>query len=210
MSPTRKRLPLRWLTLPEVVGVAALIIAGLGYWDSHRERVFEQSEKAQADHERAAAAKAREAELKAGALKRTFLLTGTPNGSGDQLRLSATHPEQVIQTQTLWFPTVIRAEKVETTGNARIEAGWVADGLRKASGKTPGDRVPVVLQTTFIEDGQSKTDSAVYLMGYHLNPRLLGGPQVQLEGLSLARRGVDGDPQLVADQSWVRLLLTAR
>ncbi|MDB5456033.1 MAG: hypothetical protein JWP92_1618, partial [Caulobacter sp.] len=40
MSETsRKRLPLRWLTLAELVGVAALVIAGLGFWDSHRERV---------------------------------------------------------------------------------------------------------------------------------------------------------------------------
>ena len=44
----RKRLPLRWLTLAEIVGVAALAIAGLGYWDSHRERRQQDRERAQA------------------------------------------------------------------------------------------------------------------------------------------------------------------
>ena len=47
-TPPKKRLPLRWLTLAEIVGLAALVIAGLGYWDSHRERL-------QQDHERATA-----------------------------------------------------------------------------------------------------------------------------------------------------------
>jgi hypothetical protein len=210
MSPTQKRLPLRWLTLAEIVGVAALVVAGLGYWDSHRQRVLEQNEVAQAARDRAAAAREHEAELKAGALKLTFLMTGSPNGSGDQLHLTAAHGEQVIQTQTLWFPTVIRADSVETTGNPRIEADWVADGLRKRGGKATSGRIPVAMQTTFIEDGQTKTDRAVYMVGYRLHPRLVGAPRVELEGLSLSRRDVQGDLQTAADQQWVRLLLTGR
>jgi hypothetical protein len=210
MSPTQKRLPLRWLTLAEIVGVAALALAALGYWDSHHERLLEQTERAQADRDRATAAKAHDAELKAGALKLTFLMTGSANGAGDQLRLTAAHGEQVIQTQTLWFPTVIRADKVETTGNPRIESAWVEDGLRKLASKTTSGRIPVVMQTSFIEDGQTKTDQALYLVGYRLHPRLVGGPKVELEGLSLSRRGVQGDPQTAADQQWARQLLTGR
>ncbi len=30
-APAKKRLPVRWLSLAEIVGVAALVIAGLGY-----------------------------------------------------------------------------------------------------------------------------------------------------------------------------------
>lgn len=210
MSPTQKRLPLRWLTLAEIVGVAALALAALGYWDSHRQRLLDQSERAQADRDRAALAREHEAELKAGALKLTFLMTGSPNGAGDQLRLTAAHGEQVIQTQTLWFPSVIRADKVETTGNPRIEADWVADGVRKLGGKAASGRIPVAMLTTFIEDGQTRSDRAVYLMGYRLHPRLLGGPRVELEGLSLSWRDVQGDPQTAADQQWVRQLLTGR
>jgi hypothetical protein len=210
MSPTQKRLPLRWLTLAEIVGVLALALAALGYWDSHSQRRLDQSERAQADRDRAAAAKEHEAELKAGVLKLTFLMTGAPNASGDQLRLTAAHAEQVIQTQTLWFPTVIRPDPVETTGNPRIESAWVADGVRKLGGKADHGRIPVALLTTFIEDGQTRSDRALYMMGYRLHPRLLGGPRLELEGLSLARRDVQGDPQTAADQQWARQLLAGR
>ena len=209
-DPPRKRLPLRWLTLAEIVGVAALVLAGLGYWDSHREHALEQSERAQADRDRAAEAKAREAEQKASVLKQTFLMTAAPDSSGDRLRLTAAHAEQVVQTQTLWFPSVIRADSIETTGNPRIQADWVADGARKAAAKSQHGRIPVAILTTFIEDGDTKTDRAVYLMGYTLHGRLLGGPRVELEGLSLSHRDVQGDLQAAADQMWVRMLLTGR
>ena len=63
-------------------------------------------------------------------------------------------------------------------------------------------RAPVAIQTVFIEDGQTKTDNALYLLGYSLHPRLIGGARVELEGLSLARRGVAGDLQAAVDDLW--------
>ena len=48
----RKRLPLRWLSLAEIVGVVAVVVAVLGYWDSHRERTQEAREKALANQAR--------------------------------------------------------------------------------------------------------------------------------------------------------------
>jgi hypothetical protein len=194
-TPPRKRLPLRWLSLAEIVGVLAVLIAGLGYWDSHRERT--QEERA-----RAAAAREHDAEIKASALKQTFLMTGTPDGGGAVVRMASVHPEQVIQTQTLWFPAAIRADRVETTGNPRLEAGWIEDGLRKAAGQSKQGRVPVGVLTVFIEDGQTKTDRALYQLGYTLHARVLRGDRVQLEGLSLARREVAGDLQTAAGSLW--------
>jgi hypothetical protein len=184
----RKRMPIRWLTLGEIVGVAALIVAGLGYWDSHRERI--------------AADKAHQAEAASRALKDTFLMTGALSGQGEKLRLASVHPEQVIQTQTVYFPKAVRAGGVETTGNPRIESAWIDDGLRKAAGKHRQGRLPVAVQTVYIEDGQTKTDRAIYEVGYTLRPRFLLGDRVALEGLSLAARGVGGDLQTAADQRW--------
>lgn len=200
MSETpRKRLPLRLLTLAELVGLAALTIAGLSYWDSHRERSQESRERAQAASERQAEA---QAQAKAGALKQSFLMTGAPDSAGDKVRLASVHPEQVIQTQTVWFPVAIRGDSVETTGNPRLEAGWIEDGLRKAAGKSKQGRVPVAVLTVFIEDGQTKSDRAIYQLGFSLHPRALRSDKVELEGLSLARRGVAGDLQKAADELW--------
>ena len=195
MSETpRKRLPVRWLTLAEGVGLLALVIAALGYWDAHRERTEQ-------DRQRATAERQHQADLKASALKLSFLMTGSVDGAGDKIRLASVHPEQVIQTQTVYFPATIRADSVETTGNPRLEAGWIEDGLRKAGAFRTG-RVPVAIQTVFIEDGQTKTDRSLYQLGYSLHPRVLRGDKVQLEGLSLARRGVAGDLRGAASQAW--------
>ncbi|MFZ3004543.1 MAG: hypothetical protein WA047_00110 [Phenylobacterium sp.] len=192
-EPRKKRLPLRWLSLAEIVGVVAVVVAVLGYWDSHRERTQESREKA-------LAARERQVEARANALKQSFLMTGTLEGSGDRIRLASQRPEQVIQTQTIWFPRAIRATRVETTGNPRLEVGWVEDGLRKA--KIESGRVPVGVLTVFIEDGLTKTDRAVYQVGYSLHGRTLRKAEVDLDGLSLARRGVTGDLQAAADNLW--------
>lgn len=196
MSETpRKRLPIRWLTLAEIVGLAALVIAGLGYLDAHRERTQEE-------RTRAEAARERQTEARANALRQSFLMSGTPDKAGEHIRLSAVHPDQLIQTQTVWFPAAVRADSVETTGNPRLEAAWIEAGLRKAAGKVKTGRVPVGVLTVFIEDGQTKTDHAVYWLGYSLHPRTLRPDKVELEGLSLARRGVAGDLQAAADNLW--------
>ncbi len=193
-KPARKRLPLRWLTLAELVAIAAVVITGLGYWDAHRERAAEAQEK--------------KAEARAGALKLSFLMTATPESSGDRLHLSSVHLEQVIQTQSISFPTEIRTEAVRTTGNPRIEAGWIDGGLNKVEHRRPDHprqgRVPVGIVTDFIEDGQSKTDRSIYMLGYSAHPRMLRSDKIELEGLTLSRRGVGQDLQAAVDGLWAR------
>ena len=203
-STPKKRLPLRRLSLAEMVGVGALAIAGLGYWDSHRERLQQEHERVAAEHERAAAAadqgKARLQQAQQDALRHALLLTGVPENG--ELRLQPARSEQVIQTQTLWFPTEVRPDSVATTGNPRIEARWIEDRLRRAA--KPGDhRVPVAIETSYIEDGQRRTDRAVYLVGFTLHGRMIGGPRVEFEGMSLAQREVAGDLQAAANGHWI-------
>jgi hypothetical protein len=194
-----KRLPIRWLTLAEIVAVAALVITGLSFWDSHRERVRDDRERSAAASERQATARA---EAKAAALKQTFVMTGAREDGGAKVVLTSVNDGQVIQTQTVWFPSEIRSDSVETTGNPRLEAGWIENGLRKKAGKTRTGRVPVGVLTVFIEDGQTKTDRAVYQLGYSIHPRTLRADKVELEGLSVARRDVSGDLQAAAGSLW--------
>jgi hypothetical protein len=199
--PRKKRLPFRWLSLAEIVGILAVSIAALGYWDTHRER-------AQTDRERAAAERERKAEAQAGILKLSFLMTGTPEGSGERLRLASVHSEQVIQTQSISFPSEVRGDAVQTTGSPRIEAGWFEGGLDKAlhagGARQRQGRLPVGIVTVFIEDGQTKTDRALYMVGYSLHPRVLRSDKVEMEGLSLVRRGVGEDVQAAVDGLWAR------
>jgi len=190
-----KRLPIRWLTLAEIVAVSALVITGLGFWDSHRERVRE-------DRERAVAASERQAQAQAAARKMTFVMTGQREDDGKRERLTSVNEGQAIQTQTVWIPTDLRADSVESTGNPRLEVDWIENGLRKRGGKAKTGRVPVGVLTVFIEDGVTKTDRAIYQLGYSIHPRTLRADRVELEGLSLARRDVPGDLQVAVGALW--------
>jgi hypothetical protein len=204
-TPSERRRRLRFLTVAELVGLAALVIAALGYWDSHRERTLTERERAAETQEKQAEAKK---EAAAGALKLTFLMTGSPEGAGERLKLASVHSEQVIQNQALTFPSEIRGDTVQTTGNPRIEAGWIEGGVTTAEhargGKGRQGRLPVAIVTTFIEDGQAKTDTALYQLGYRAHPRVLRSDKVELEGLSLVRRGLGGDLQAAVDVAWTR------
>jgi hypothetical protein len=197
----RKKLPVRWLTLAELVGILALVVAALGWWDNHRE-------KQQQDRERAISDQRMAAEARRQALKSTFLLVGQVGDDGQRIRLSSAHSDQVIQTQTLVFPQAIRRDTVETTGNPRIDRGWLEDGLKQAlhdRGKPQGAvRVPVGVVTTYVDGGEIKTDRSIYLIGATLKSRLLRGATLKFEGLSLSRRGVPGDLQAAVDAAWGR------
>lgn len=196
MSDTpSKRLPIRWLTLAEIVAVAALVITGLSFWDSHRERVQEA-------RDRTAAAVERQAKVQAEARKMTFVMTGAREDDGKRVRLTAVNEGQVIQTQTVWFPFEIRRDSVETTGNPRLEVDWITSGLNKHASKERTGRVPVGVLTVFIEDGVTKTDRSIYYLGYSLHRRTLRDDKVGLEGLSLAQRNVTGDLQTAASALW--------
>jgi hypothetical protein len=198
----RRRMPFRWLTLAETVGILALIVAGLGWWDNHRERLQQDSERVAA--ERTAAVQARRE-----AARSTFLLVGELGDDGDRIRLRSAHADQVIQTQTLVFPAAVRGDTVETTGNPRIDRSWLEDGLKKADrdrkvGAGEELRVPVGVVTTYVEAGEMKTDRSIYAVAYNLKNRLLRGATVKLEGVSLLRRGVTGDLKAAVEAAWRR------
>lgn len=168
-SRTRRR----WITVGEIVGIAALVVSGLSYWDAHQQRV--------------AAPKAAAAPVKPSSL----VLTGTLDAARDRIDLRPASPEQVIQTQTIHFPASIRADAVDTTGNARIEAGWFDAGLRAALKESKmhagRHRLAVGIETVFVAGEAARTDRAIYDVGYTLHARMLRPDAVAIEGVSLVR-----------------------
>lgn len=191
-SPSPRKSWWTWIRISEVVGVIAVVIAILNFWDNHLDRRMAESAR-QAAEQRAATAPA-------------FVLVGVAEPDGGRIRLSPVHPDQPIQSQVFTFPAEIRKDPVQITGAARIEAGWLADGLRRAAGKADPDagdrRAPVGVTTTYLADGDTRTDVAVYMIGYRLEPRFLRPAKVILEGLSVARRNVRGDIAAATEQAW--------
>jgi len=187
-TPAAKRRRLRWISLAEFIAVAGLVIAGASYWDSHRER------------ERTDTARPASVPL---------LLTATANGSRATLTLKPARSDAVVQTQTLIFPTAVRADAVEITGDARLEAGWIEAGVRKAvpaSGDAHPPRLPVGIVTVFVENGAMQRDAAVYDVGYTMHDRLLRGRAVALEGITLVRRTPETKLRAVVDARWAAAL----
>ena len=195
-APPKPRRPRIWLTVGEIVGVLALVVAGLSYWDTHRERVVSEKE--------------RSAEERRAAAQRAFAMTAEVQSDGDRLKLTPVHADQPIQAQVFLFPHQVRGDPVQVTGNARIEAGWFAHGLNKARERAhlkpeAGDaRLPVGVVTTYLDGADTRTDRALYDIGYDAQHRLLGEPRIRLDGLSFAGRVGGGDLQARVDAVWAR------
>ncbi|MFS2112165.1 hypothetical protein ACCC88_20910 [Sphingomonas sp. Sphisp140] len=188
----------RWITLGEVLAVIAVVISGLTLWNSWSER---------SDSKAAQSADARRASTRAG----TLVLVVADAGKR-ALVLKPASAEQSVQSQTLLFPAALGAASAQTTGEPRIETSWFEHALEKAreaanlADNSRGDeRLPVVIVTRFLVDGEPHEDVALYEIGYTISGRLLGGHSVALRGLSFVSRVKKNDAQAKLDARWKAL-----
>lgn len=167
----------RWINLGELVAVLALIISALTLWNSYRERTANEAE-----HARESAQSAKKAAV--------LVLKATPDKDGRTLALVPRSDEQAIQDQTIYFPAKLGISPAQTSSDARIEKGWFDGPLidaRKAAGveASLGDaRMPVLIETHFLANGDPHLDRAIYEIGYVTSHSLIGGTDVHLRGLS--------------------------
>lgn len=189
----------RWLTLGEVVAILAVMISGLTLWNSWRERTNAEAEKA---------TEARATRHKAGVL----LLKGTPDKNGHTLDLVPMSDAQAIQSQSVHFPSPLKLDPADTSGDARIERGWFDAALVEAREDAklpdrPGDsRMPVLIETRYLADGEPRVDRSIYDLGYATHGMLLRGTAVELRGISR----VGGADSLAAGRKRIDALWAAR
>ncbi|WP_232476049.1 hypothetical protein [Flavisphingomonas formosensis] len=186
----------RWINLGEVLAVVAVMISGLTLWNSYQERANSEADRAKS-------------EQKADAQSGTLVLRATIAKEGRRLSLAAMAGDQAIQSQTISFPSALGVSPVDTAGDPRIESGWFESELHKArkeaglDEKSTGDaRLPILVKTQFLSNGELKNDSAIYDLGYRISSGFLSGTDVRMRGLSLIRRGVTGDGQKQIDAIW--------
>jgi len=190
-EPRRRRL---WLTIGEGAAILAVAIAALNYWDSHRQHV---------DEARRADAQARQASLAS-----SLVLVASVQSGGRELALRTVEPRQVIESQRYVFPRAILDHPVEVTAAApRIDAGWIAPGVAKAldSAHAKGAgaaRAPVAIVTTYLENGETRQDRSLYLIGYAWKRHFLGGREITLQGIAFRGRQSAGDLQAAVDRAW--------
>jgi hypothetical protein len=187
----------RWLTLGEIIAVLALVISAASLWDAHQDRAAKRAE----------TAAVRPAPLV------PLVLRATTDDSGETLKITANR-DRIIETQTISFPVAIATDAQDTIGNPRIEAGWFADGLRRAlnkagarpdaAGKRARGRLPILVITHYLDDGVPHSDRALYDIGYGWRSRLIGSDVPVLEGITLVTRG-DARLQARLDTRWEEL-----
>jgi len=193
----------RWITLGELLGVAAVLISGLTLWNNWNDRRETKAEKA-ATEQRASAKVAK-------------LVLVAADGGKQTLALKPAAPEQSVQSQTILFPTALDVSPAATNGEPRIEGGWFEHALvkaREAAGlpdNSRGDeRLPVVIVTQYLADGDPHEDVALYDVGYTISGKFLGGHSVTLRGISLVAKVKRDHAQARLDARWKTLLPAAK
>ncbi|WP_333572222.1 hypothetical protein [Sphingomonas sp.] len=193
----------RWVTLGEVLGVAAVLISGLTLWNNWSDRRETRAEQA-ATEQRASA-------------KAAKLVLLAADGGKQTLTLKPAAAEQSVQSQTVLFPSALGVSPAATTGEPRIEGGWFDHALvkaREAAGlpdNSRGDeRLPVVIVTQFLADGDPHEDVALYDVGYTIAGKFLGGHSVTLRGISLIAKVKRDHAQARLDARWKTLLPAAK
>jgi hypothetical protein len=184
----------RWLTLAELLGVAAVAISALTLWNNYAQRTGEEADKAAARQAPKAASQ-------------VLLLRGTADRGGQRLAIAPADPAQTIQDQRIRFPSTLGVAAVETVSDARIEAGWFARALLRA--RDDGDaargdaRLPVAVETSFFTGGTLHRDVALYDIGYRIEEGgLLDGDEIRLRGLSRIGPVAPGQAQARLDALW--------
>jgi hypothetical protein len=173
----KARVRRRWLNLGEILAIGAVAISGLTLWNSYAERKANEAE-----HASESAQSAKKAVV--------MTMRATPDKDGRTLTLAPRAENQAIQSQTVTFPTSLELSPAETSGDGRIERGWFDSALvkaRRAAGvedKLGDAKLPVMIETHYLADGDPQVDRAVFELGYATSHSLLGGTEVHLRGLA--------------------------
>ena len=190
----------RWITLGEILAVVAVLISALTLWLNWSEQRGSEAEKAAESTHRAVRTA-------------TLTLRAERAGKGARLELRPASQDQSVQEQMIRFPAALGVDSVETNGEPRIEGRWFDRKLKKAREKAglPDDsrgdeRLPVLIETRFLADGEAHRDVALYDIGYTIKGGLLGGHEVTLRGLSLVRRVTEQGSAVALDQRWTTLM----
>jgi len=184
------RIRRRWLTLGEILAVAAVAISGLTFWNSYEERRDAKAERLQ---EEQSAAKAR---------SQVGLIATQADGS----KLTFKSIGCALQSTDIVFPTALGIEPQNTVLEHRIEADWFEDALLKITPKDrTNGRLPIAITSRCTGTDGDRVESAIYDIVYRIQSRVLLGRTVKLRGMTLVNRLEEKDAVKRLDVLWARI-----
>lgn len=162
-SETRRR----WITLGEIIGIAALIISGIGVWIAWKSsnqdrptRVVEQRSSV------------------------PLALRGTADGNGSALTIMPADPSHALEGLTV---TIKNAANIDVGSDGRLSASDVQAALkgREKEAKDVTHSVPVRIDAHYVEMGKDRRGGGNYVLRYKWEGGgLFGGRSLRLVGLS--------------------------
>lgn len=162
-SETRRR----WITLGEIIGIAALIVSGIGVWiawkssnEDRPTRVVEQ---------RSAV---------------PLALRGTADGDGSTLTIMPADPSHALEGLIV---SIKGAAKIDVGSDGRLSASDVQAALkgREKEAKDVTHSVPVRIDARYVEMGKDRRGGGNYVLRYKWQGGgLFGGRSLRLVGLS--------------------------
>jgi hypothetical protein len=166
----RRARRLRWITLGETIGIAALVISGLGLWHEWR----------RSDQPKPATTTVIE--------KREpipLALRARAEDDGKRLVIAPIESTHALQSLTL---TVTGSEPISVGSDGVLNASAIERALKQRQGDTKGRQsVPVRIETRYVEMGEDKVAPGTYRLSYRWEGGgLFGGRSLRLVGLTRA------------------------
>lgn len=157
----------RWITLGEIIGIAALIVSGLGVWIAWKSSSKDEP--------------TRIVEQKSAV---PLALRGTVDSNGQNLTIMPADPAHALESLTV---TIKGASPIEVGGDGRLSASDVEAALknRDKEAKDVTHSVSARIDARYVEAGADRRDGGGYVIRYKWEGGgLFGGRTLRLVGLS--------------------------
>lgn len=162
-SATRRR----WITLAEIIALAALIVSAVGVWiawkSSNQDKPTRVVEQKQAI---------------------PLSLRGAASSDGSALTISPADPSHGLESLTI---TIKDASPIEVGSDGRLQASDVQNALKDRPKEAKGVTysVPMQVQAHYVEMGTDKSGKGHYVLRYKWEGGgLFGGRSIRLVSLS--------------------------
>lgn len=169
-TESERRRRLRWITLGELIAIAALLVSAFGVWISWKSsdksegptRVVEQRQSI------------------------PLTLRAKREDDGQRLQISPVEDSHALQSLVVTLPA---GSRVEVGSDGELDASDVEAALKDRD-KEPKDRtlsIPVGIDARYVEMGKDRRSSGRYTLRYRWQGGgLFGGRSLRLVGLSRA------------------------
>jgi hypothetical protein len=155
----------RWITFGEFIGVAALIISGLGLWITWKSQ---QTDKPTRIVEQKQAI--------------PLILRGSAQGDGRTLEIAPVESSHALESLTVTLPG---HPAIEVGSDGQLSASDVQSALGNDKDRKGSGKVRVTIAARYVEMGQERRSTGSYTLRYRWEGGgLFGGRSLRLAGLS--------------------------